>query len=430
MIAGLKRKFLEEYPTFGHVIQNVRFEIKDEPKLWHFTAQTDGVAIQINKATFNHLPEPRQFFLLAHNVCHIAFKHVQRGADKDKFLWDIASDAVVNQLLRQDGHEIPFDMVNLPVAARYTVEELYRRLRVKQKDPNVQARLDECKEKCKGHDQWNNIKSKAKKFVEKILNQENDEGSGKKAEEIDEQKAFKENAHKKEPWKKELEEMADNEGGQEAGKGKGDKLKKFGDVGTAEKIVNWKRLLREAIDEDDERWGHKLSIKENHYSVRLEDREVDEKKFTEVVIDTSGSVGDELVKAFLRQLKVLIRESDLRVGCFDDGFHGFVNITKGKDIDNFVIRGRGGTDFDTAVNAFSKKADNKIVFTDGYAPMPQKEVKAIWIVTGHDKIQPKGGTVIMVPPEKIISNTNEKETEIEMGMDHLKQFLDIIYKPR
>ncbi len=58
----------------------------------------------------------------------------------------------------------------------------------------------------------------------------------------------------------------------------------------------------------------------------------------------------------------------------------------------------GGTNFDIAVNAFSKSASNKIIFTDGYAPMPKKAMDIIWIVFGERKINPLGGKVIYIDP--------------------------------
>ena len=58
--------------------------------------------------------------------------------------------------------------------------------------------------------------------------------------------------------------------------------------------------------------------------------------------------------------------------------------------------GFGGTDFDVAVNAFSKRAGNKIIFTDGYADMPSKRVNAIWVVFDNAKINPPGGKVIYI----------------------------------
>ena len=81
-----------------------------------------------------------------------------------------------------------------------------------------------------------------------------------------------------------------------------------------------------------------------------------------------------------------------------------------KDIDEFTFVGRGGTDFDVAVNAFSKEADNKIIFTDGEASMPYKELEAIWVVFGDYKINPRGGKVIYVDKDKLIKLSQEHDS--------------------
>ena len=62
----------------------------------------------------------------------------------------------------------------------------------------------------------------------------------------------------------------------------------------------------------------------------------------------------------------------------------------------------GGTDFNAAVEAFSRKASNKIIFTDGEAYMPRKTVNnIIWVVFGDKKINPKGGKVINITGEQL-----------------------------
>ena len=63
--------------------------------------------------------------------------------------------------------------------------------------------------------------------------------------------------------------------------------------------------------------------------------------------------------------------------------------------------GGGGTDFDVAVGAFSRRVENKIIFTDGEASMPDMPLNAIWIVFGGERINPKAGRVIHITPEQL-----------------------------
>ena len=101
----------------------------------------------------------------------------------------------------------------------------------------------------------------------------------------------------------------------------------------------------------------------------------------------------------------LLKTSKIKVGCFDTSFYGFHEIRSKKDIQKMRIEGRGGTNFDVAVNAFSPSAENRIVFTDGYADTPQKRCKATWVIFQEsrysssclDQMNPPGGTKVLIP---------------------------------
>ena len=146
----------------------------------------------------------------------------------------------------------------------------------------------------------------------------------------------------------------------------------------------------------------------------------------ETSIDVSGSVDLKLVKSFLRQLKPLLKQSKLRVGCFNEKFWGFVDIKSEKDIDNFTIpRGARGNsawteDWDLAVRSFTKKREiNKIVFTDGYpcpGTMPKEDLKReniIWLVYGNKDFKPCCGKVINIT-EKQLEQLHQVDKSISM----------------
>ena len=119
----------------------------------------------------------------------------------------------------------------------------------------------------------------------------------------------------------------------------------------------------------------------------------------EIVLDTSGSIDVVLLKKFLSECKNILKYSKLKIGCFDTKFYGFHEVKNEEDIDNMKFIGGGGTDFNVAVRAFTRRVANKIIFTDGEAPMPNISFDAIWIVFSNKKIEPKGGKVIYVNKE-------------------------------
>ena len=102
----IKRKMLVKYPFFGSVIANVSYIEKEEIG----TAATDGKTILYNEKFLKDLSIDEQTFVLAHEVCHIAFNHILRSEGKNANIWNIATDAVINQFLKKDGLKIPFNI--------------------------------------------------------------------------------------------------------------------------------------------------------------------------------------------------------------------------------------------------------------------------------------------------------------------------------
>ena len=188
----------------------------------------------------------------------------------------------------------------------------------------------------------------------------------------------------------------------------------LGELGESKEPIDWKVLIRREIEKTETIWSQRRSIAENNYAYRLEENDIEDEAETEIMIDVSGSVNLELVKAFLRQIKPLLKQSKLRVGCFNEKFWGLVDIKSVRDIDNFIIpqgaRGQSAwtEDWDLAVRSFTKKREiNKIVFTDGYpypGTMPKEDLKSvnvIWLVYGNKSFKPCCGKVINITEKQL-----------------------------
>ena len=233
-----------------------------------------------------------------------------------------------------------------------------------------------------------NKKEKEKTELEK--KQEELEGMGEKD-------AFKKNLEDKKKKLEELKEAISKQASQ-AGTSTNRDVRTVNDIGTAKPIIDWRYVLREAIKYDVD-WSYKNATLEDGVVVaNLEEQPMPE---TEIVLDTSGSINEVLLKNFLRECKNILQHTKLKVGCFDTEFYGFHEIRTEEDIENMRFEGGGGTDFDVAVGAFSRRVENKIIFTDGEASMPDMPLDAIWIVFGGERINPKGGRVIHITPEQL-----------------------------
>ena len=175
--------------------------------------------------------------------------------------------------------------------------------------------------------------------------------------------------------------------------------KKISDIGVAVPLIDWRRRLRQATKYKEEYTMRNSRLKNGLFTYRVEQIPIPE---TEILLDVSGSVSEILLRNFLRECKNILSESQVKVGCFNTQFYGFTKLRSTKDIDNMTFPIGGGTDFNVAVEAFSRNIPNKIIFTDGLAPMPKKtERNVIWVVYGKEKFYPKGGEVINIIGEQL-----------------------------
>lgn len=394
----IKNNLMIKYPLFGIILANTTFVEND-----HFqTAATDGKTIYYNSNFLNNLNEKEQTFVLAHEICHIAFDHIFRSEGKNKKIWNIATDAVVNALLQQDGLPIVAEAINIEEAINYNAEEMYEKLLKEEEQNNyknsiMQANSEqdtseqinyqsEYNEKNNNHNLWENAVEIKNNNIQETTSKEK---HIKKLASIGEIKTFEKN---KIIRKKQLKELMDTLSDGSHGLDLENK-RNIHDIGESSPLIDWRILLKEAIKFEVD-WSYKnATIEKGIVTPHLEELPKPE---TEIILDTSGSINKNLLKNFLRECKNILKTSDVKVGCFDDNFYGFTQIRNTKDIDNISFIGGGGTNFDVAVNAFTKRVENKIIFTDGYANMPSKTMDITWVVFGDKKISPKGGKVIYI----------------------------------
>ncbi len=416
-INSIKRKLLIKYGFFGNILANTTFE---ETKTVD-TAATDGKNIYYNSEFTNSLTEKEQIFLFAHELCHIALNHIYRSEGKDHETWNIATDAVINSYLTQkDGLPLIEGGVDIKDAYMYDAEQLYEKLLKDKKDNENENKKSKDNnnsndDKQVGHDSHTMWEDTVKKKHKQEENKENHstpkeqkiEQDIEKMGKIGEKKIFEENEKLR---NEQLEKLRKSLAQQSTGYGNSSLAdqRNISDIGNAIPLINWTRLLKNAIKTDED-WSYLYPEVES--GIIMSTIDPIEKNETEIVLDTSGSIDDDLLRNFLRECKNILKESKVKVGCFDTKFYGFSEVKSSKDIENLKFQGGVGTDFDAAVNAFSKNANNKIIFTDGWASMPQKKVDAIWIVFGGRKINPLGGRVIYISDEDLKRLANFNKTK-------------------
>lgn len=388
-ITILKRKVLAMYPFFGSVAANVEYqEIEDTGAL-----KNDGSTIFYDPRYMSTLSDNDQLFLLAHELCHIAFEHKERGVGKDPTVWMSATDAVINQMLKRDGLEIISGGIDYPEAIDYSAEEYYELLLSEKLDIElIDGQLEGQEAPSDSH------------------GESNQEDTGDNSDEDESEESYKEL-----PLEEDRDDEDENdeytlieEKESDAGNAVNRDIRTVEEIGASAPLIDWRVILPNTINYGVD-WSYSNAILEDNI-VRpvLEELPIPE---TEIILDTSWSVDEDLLRNFLRECKNILTFSKMKAGCFDTVFYGFHDIRNEKDIDDMVFEGGGGTDFNAAVNAFTLRADNRIIFTDGQAPMPDKPMNAIWVVYGDEEIAPDGGTVIRISPEQL----NDRAERIKKG---------------
>ena len=388
-IDSIIRKLLIKYPSFGSTISKLEFIENEEIK----TAATDGKVVLYNPRFLESITDKQKVFLFAHEVCHVKFDHIFRSEGRNQKLWNIATDAIINAVLKQDGLEMIEGGVDIPEAEMFNAEDMYEKLLKERESSESEEQQDGQKQNQEngsgnqadveenqnvGHDLWSKAIEERKK--EEKENKEGNIGQ----EKVDERTEFDENRKER---KRRLKDLSKELASQAAGKGMATETKNMSDIGIAKPLIDWRRLLKQATKYEEEWTRRNARMRNGYFRHRLEQIPIPE---SEILLDVSGSVSENLLRNFLRECKNILDTSRVKVGCFDTRFYGFTELKRPEEIDDMRFPIGGGTDFDVAVNAFSRRATNKIIFTDGEANMPQKEVRnVIWVVFGDRQINPK-----------------------------------------
>ena len=267
----------------------------------------------------------------------------------------------------------------------------------------------------KKHKEQQEKNNKKESLLDKLLGKDKEKTElEKKQEELEsmgEKESFRKNLEDKKRKLEELKEEIAKQASQVGNTSNGD-MRAVSDIGIAKPLIDWRYVLKEATKYDVD-WSYRNAILEDGVvTANLEAQSIPE---TEIVLDTSGSIDEVLLRNFLRECKNILQHSRLKVGCFDTKFYGFHEIRTEKDIENMQFEGGGCTDFEVAVGAFTRRVENKIIFTDGKASMPSTPIDAIWVVFGSRAINPAGGKVIHIDERQLERLCNYQQINEHKG---------------
>ena len=321
------------------------------------TAATDGKTIFINEDYLNSLSSSEQNALLLHEVLHMALLHCIRIGGRDRHIWNIAADIVVNGMIRMNtSFQLPNGAIIDDKFKDESAEEIYEAL-LKNKEK---------------------IKLSMPDIIE--FDEENDDLNTEKmsTEEIEGY------------WKDAIQVVENTVNNDSNGSGQGNlpaglssEIKNI-----LEPEVDWRHALWKYVgktnsdfDDLDRRFIYKGLYLEGLLTDGLE---------IFVCIDTSGSVSDQLLSQFAGELKGIL-SSYPHVKC--KLYYADTDLDGPYEIDHIdklpPAKGRGGTSFVPFFNALSKSEGTfsevnsaAVYFTDGYGEFPEKQPAnpIMWLV--------------------------------------------------
>ncbi len=124
-IAKAKAKLMLEHPYFGTVASALPLEQNNDI----LTFTSDGVKMHYNSEYLDRLSLEEVEFVMANGAMHTVLKHHERLGDRTKWLWQTATDYVVNAMLVKNGLHLPeYAYFEEKFEGMY-VEEVYEMLR-------------------------------------------------------------------------------------------------------------------------------------------------------------------------------------------------------------------------------------------------------------------------------------------------------------
>jgi predicted metal-dependent peptidase len=331
---------LLRHPFFGNMATRLQIKAADD---WCPTAAVDGRNLYYNTQFFNAMNNKEIEFVIAHEILHCVFDHLERrywqGRDLDAMLSNIAQDYIVNNVLVRDRIGEKPSIVECYQDFKYenwTSEEVYDDLKDKYDEDQLKA-------------------------LGELLDEHLDWGEGEGSSEGEDTKdangnsvSSKKPKYTKDDLKKIKDEIKENmiSAAQSAGAGNtpAGVMRMIKEL--TEPKMNWRELLRMQIQSTIK---HDFSFarpnrKSWHTGAILPGQNLQDTIDICVAIDMSGSIGNTQAEDFLGEVKGIMEEYQdytIKLWCFDTKVYNEDDFSAddGRDLLEYEVMGGGGTDF-------------------------------------------------------------------------------------
>lgn len=372
------------------------------------TAATDGKRIFFGPGFLDEISDQELDFIMMHEILHVVLQHCLRNGDRDRELFNIACDIVVNSnILLSNGMDIKTITLekygeSMHVAPdgkegyEYTAEQVYDMLPPLPKNRKQAGEVDE-NDGAKGSSLG---RAKQKQGKKKETPAVWDDHTRWGLEEEDD--TFRD------VWVKRFEDACEAISIRDPSNQRG-LLPLF-----AERLfkelrkpqIDWRLILNDFIHEEiadysftppDRRFGESPFFLPDFND---KDNLAEDILF---MIDTSGSMSDDMITAAYSEVKGAIDQFDGKLkgwlGFFDAAIIEPKPFTSLNELKIIKPAGGGGTDFQIIFEYVHKYMQDKlpasiIILTDGFAPFPKEKlsmgIPVLWLLNNEDVDPPWG----------------------------------------
>jgi predicted metal-dependent peptidase len=367
-ISKAKAKLLVEYPFFGALASKIEIVQNDDIEAF----KSDDAKLEYSNSFISDASIEELEFVLSNSAMHASLSHKNRKNNRSGWLWQLATDYAINDMLVESGLHRPYQAHYSKKYAGFYAEEIYASLKddILRDEEDLEYEADDIDEQ--KNDSDTQLKKEKKSSVEQMLDAQ----------------LFEEFTLS------EIEKEKNDDRFPEA-------INRFFTLSFSNKI-NWRDELRDAIDRfarDD--FAMMPPNKKYIYTGFYLPSATSETFNLVVAIDSSGSIDEELLSEFLSELNYLMQsvakyKIDLLV-C-DDKLHSHETFYSGDELE-VNIKGGGGTDF-RAVFSYvdAELEDTKLLLyfsdLDGIFPNDEPNYEIKWI-SPKGKDVPFGSVVII-----------------------------------
>jgi len=308
---------------------------------WCTTAATDGRKFYYNRNFIAKLNKQECIFLMAHEVEHCVYDHMDRRGSRAAKRWNAAADYVINYEL----HEHNIGKIPDP------------------KTSGVQACFDPKYKGMFAEEVYEQL-SDNQQFPEFDIHLEPGDGKGDPMTE-EEQRSLSDEIRNA------VMQAAKSASAGKVPAGVRRMLKDLTDP-----QMDWREILNMKIQsmvKSDFTWD-RCSRKMQGSGIYLPATKNDFKVNAAVAIDASGSMGDDMLRDLLTETKGIMQQFmdfELDLWTFDTRVYNYVRYTPDNldEIDTYDLKGGGGTDFTVNFDFMREKGltpERFIMMTDGY----------------------------------------------------------------